>query len=423
MGTPSTGTRARTPVHEGDHAPGVACREVQTPGRPPEPRGSRRIQQGGRTCPGHRATTVRGWLTAGLRAVGLRSTCRPAGSAGCGGRCGRAPPPAVTMPRPGRARLAAPRGVTARLTAAGPGTPTPRGPVHPRSCPQPTHRARARPGERRPPSGPRPGPAHPRPGHRTLRRVRANLPLPLREPGRRDPRRSRCLGSAQWSTRTQRGERAAPGAGPESASASGGAAVEKDEPVTEPITTPQRLVTVMVIPADAQEPITLVTLEDSTPAIAAAVQAARVDDDQVTTCTGTRLGIHVDAEQPTPSNRRQGNTRAAMVLARLGVEHREVLARLHGGVAITGRDPAGADTPVPQEVLTAVTRCGIKPPSPPGDRRVRPHPPPDRPEHDGLARADPRTAQRVPAVGRPDRGADRGRGPLTGVINPGVGRG
>lgn len=136
--------------------------------------------------------------------------------------------------------------------------------------------------------------------------------------------------------------------------------------MTEPITTPQRLVTVMVIPADAREPITLVSLEDSTRAIAAAVRAARVDDDQVTTCTGTRLGVHVDAEQATTGNGRQGNIRAAMVLARLGVEHREVLARLHGGVAITGRDPAGADTPVPEEVLTAVGRCGMKAPCPAG---------------------------------------------------------
>jgi hypothetical protein len=55
-----------------------------------------------------------------------------------------------------------------------------------------------------------------------------------------------------------------------------------------------------------------------------------------------------------------GNERAAAVLARLGVERREVLARLHGTVVITGRGPWGADTCVPPEVLTAVERCGLE---------------------------------------------------------------
>jgi hypothetical protein len=142
--------------------------------------------------------------------------------------------------------------------------------------------------------------------------------------------------------------------------------VEEDEPVTEPTTRdPQREVTVMVIPADVCEPIVVLALEDSTRALAAAVGAVLVDDDQVTTCTGIRLGVHVDAE-PTVTGGAQGNTRAATVLARLGVEHREILARLRGGVAITGRDPAGADTPVPDEVLTAVSRCGFKAPCPAG---------------------------------------------------------
>jgi hypothetical protein len=156
--------------------------------------------------------------------------------------------------------------------------------------------------------------------------------------------------------------------------------VEEDKPVTAPITTPQRLVTVMVIPLDAREPITLVTLEDSTRAIAAAVGASRVDDDQVITYTGTRLGVYVDAEQAPTGDGWSGNTRAAMVLARLGVEHREVLTRLHGGVAITGRDQVGTDTPVPEEVLTAVTRCGMKASCPLGDRGARPHPQPPDPE-------------------------------------------
>jgi hypothetical protein len=34
MGTPAGGMRTSTSIHERDHAPMVACREVQTPGRP-----------------------------------------------------------------------------------------------------------------------------------------------------------------------------------------------------------------------------------------------------------------------------------------------------------------------------------------------------------------------------------------------------
>jgi hypothetical protein len=104
--------------------------------------------------------------------------------------------------------------------------------------------------------------------------------------------------------------------------------------------------TVMVIPADACAPIVVLALEASTRVIATAVGAVRVDDDQVTTCTRIGLGAHVDAEH---AGRR--GTGAVMVLARLGVEHREILARRCGGVAITGRDPAGAGIPVTAWVI------------------------------------------------------------------------
>jgi hypothetical protein len=109
----------------------------------------------------------------------------------------------------------------------------------------------------------------------------------------------------------------------------------------------------------------LVVLEDSTAAIAQAVGAGRVDDEQVTASTGTRLAIHLD-DQASADAGPAGNDRAAAVLARLGVERREVLARLHGTVAITGRGRWGADTCVPPEVLTAAARCGLETPWPPG---------------------------------------------------------
>jgi hypothetical protein len=115
------------------------------------------------------------------------------------------------------------------------------------------------------------------------------------------------------------------------------------------------LVTALVIPPGTTAPLTLTVLEDSTPAIAQAVGTDRVDDEQLTTCTGITIAVHVDdhaARGP-----RGGNE---AVLARLGVERREVLARLHGTVVITGREPWGADTCVPPEVLIAVERCGLE---------------------------------------------------------------
>jgi hypothetical protein len=88
-------------------------------------------------------------------------------------------------------------------------------------------------------------------------------------------------------------------------------------------------VTALVIPPGTSDPIALVVLEDSTAAIAEAVGAGRVDDEQVTASTGIPLAIHLD-DQASADAGSAGNDRAAAVLARLGVERREVLARLHG---------------------------------------------------------------------------------------------
>ena len=120
------------------------------------------------------------------------------------------------------------------------------------------------------------------------------------------------------------------------------------------------LVTALVIPSGRTGPIALVTLEDSTSAIAEAVRTSRVDDEQLTTGTGTTIAVHLDDHAARAGGPGGGNERAAAVLARLGVERREVLARLHGTVVITGRGPWGADTCVPPKVLTAVERCGLE---------------------------------------------------------------
>jgi hypothetical protein len=120
------------------------------------------------------------------------------------------------------------------------------------------------------------------------------------------------------------------------------------------------MVTALVIPPGTVHPITLVALEDSTPAFAEAVGTGRVDDEQLTTCTGTIIAVHLDDQATRDGGPRGGNERAAAVLARLGVERREVLARLHGTAVITGRGRWGADTCVPPEVLTAAQRCGLE---------------------------------------------------------------
>lgn len=120
------------------------------------------------------------------------------------------------------------------------------------------------------------------------------------------------------------------------------------------------LITAVLIPPATTDPIALVVLEDSTAAIAEAVGTGQVDDEQVTTGTGITIAIHLD-DRAYPDNRSEdGNERAAAVLARLGIEQREILARVHGTVAITGRTQWGADTCVPPEVLTAVDRCGLE---------------------------------------------------------------
>jgi hypothetical protein len=126
------------------------------------------------------------------------------------------------------------------------------------------------------------------------------------------------------------------------------------------IKTGHAMVTALVIPPGTANPITLVALEDSTPAIAEAVGTGRVDDEQLTTCTGTIIAVHLDDHAARDGGPAGGNERAAAVLARLGVERREVLARLLGTVVITGRGPWGADTCVPPEVLTAVQRRGLE---------------------------------------------------------------
>ena len=126
------------------------------------------------------------------------------------------------------------------------------------------------------------------------------------------------------------------------------------------------LLTALVIPSDMTGPITLAVLEDSTSAIAEAVGAGLVDDEQVSTGTGTTIAVHLDDHTARAGGPGGGNDRAAAILARLGVERREVMARLHDTVAITGRGPWGADTCVPPEVLTAAARCGLETPWPRG---------------------------------------------------------
>jgi hypothetical protein len=122
------------------------------------------------------------------------------------------------------------------------------------------------------------------------------------------------------------------------------------------------LITALVIPPGTTAPITLAALEDSTPAIAEAVGTSRVDDEQLTICTDITIAVHLDDHVGREGGPAGGNQRAAAILARLGVEQRKVLGRLHGTVVITGRGPWGADTCVPPEVLTAVEQCGLKAP-------------------------------------------------------------
>ena len=62
-------------------------------------------------------------------------------------------------------------------------------------------------------------------------------------------------------------------------------------------------------PLGRTDPITLVTLEDSTAAIAEAVGTGRVDDEQVTTCTGTTIAVHLD-DHAHPRRRTRGRQRA-----------------------------------------------------------------------------------------------------------------
>lgn len=110
----------------------------------------------------------------------------------------------------------------------------------------------------------------------------------------------------------------------------------------------------LVIPAPTARPVQIRNVIDSSAAIADTIGADLLADEPIT-CKlpdhpGQRISIYLAAH----STDEAPNERAAILLARLGLHDRAILAHLHGDLLITGVPGDSTDSDIPDAVLDAL---------------------------------------------------------------------
>jgi hypothetical protein len=120
---------------------------------------------------------------------------------------------------------------------------------------------------------------------------------------------------------------------------------------------PSPAIRALRVPANADEPCTIVHLELTAAAISDAIGGGLLDD--VRSGAGERsVNLYLDEDRL-----RKGlpdNGRAAVLVARLGCVDRTFLAGLCGDVLVTGADGDGNDADLPPTVLVAAEQSGIR---------------------------------------------------------------
>jgi predicted membrane GTPase involved in stress response len=108
------------------------------------------------------------------------------------------------------------------------------------------------------------------------------------------------------------------------------------------------------VPADPAQPVSVVSVPDTAPGISHAIGGLLLDEPLTGHLGRNRYSLYL-AEDRT---RLPDNPRAAAVLARLGLERREVMAAARGNLLVTGLHPATTqDTDIDQRLLDTLTRA------------------------------------------------------------------
>lgn len=128
----------------------------------------------------------------------------------------------------------------------------------------------------------------------------------------------------------------------------------------------RRLVLGLRIPADAGSPVTLATLRLTAADLSAAIGGGLLEEALTGEAEGFGYVFHVDENRVAKGL--PGNDRAAVLSARLGQVTRAWLADLRGDVLVLGCDGRLEDVSVPQSVVDAAIRSGLRV-QPSGDGR------------------------------------------------------
>jgi hypothetical protein len=119
------------------------------------------------------------------------------------------------------------------------------------------------------------------------------------------------------------------------------------------------MVTVLRVPADPGEPLTLLQVKDSSAAFSDMIGGGLLDDGMRGMVQGDLFVFCVDEQRVL-----RGlplNDRAVVLSTRLGQADRRWLAELRGDVLLVGLDRCGGDGNVPLGVVTEALRCALGP--------------------------------------------------------------
>lgn len=113
----------------------------------------------------------------------------------------------------------------------------------------------------------------------------------------------------------------------------------------------------LLLPAEPGQPVRVVLVPQSSVAFSDAIGGGLLDDAFTGVCEGGQFGVYLDLDRDAKDL--AANDRAAVLLVRLGLVERAVLAGLRGDVLIVGIDAQGGDCDVPAGALVAA--CQTEP--------------------------------------------------------------
>lgn len=111
----------------------------------------------------------------------------------------------------------------------------------------------------------------------------------------------------------------------------------------------------LLVPVAPEQPVQVMLVPRTSAGFSDAIGGGLLDDALTGACEGGRFGVYLDCERETKAL--AANDRACVLLARLGVVERAVLAGLLGDTLIVGIDARGGDCDLPAGVLVAACQA------------------------------------------------------------------